>query len=296
MQEFLKERQLLPAAKQVTQEVLQEIQQSYDDVCCPGKECLCFFLFSMRFPDVDEAVDALREIKREAADLKAGRRLPPFKPRETPLSSTFLPLAAAKTPLASNVSSSLPKPRKPRTRSSTQQSDTLNLDDEDDGLETEEEDQEDQEPPTGGKNLVAYVPRKPLPTTTKARWDNGQAYSQEFIEFVKRNIDEMPFCVGMIQKLFGVSLNFLYHRNKDPDHLGGKFDKNPSKDIKTMDTVKKKLPKNLLSLDDLAALDCCKGDCPSKFSLQALAAHRGAYTKQGITNVSSPPLFSPAYL
>ncbi len=248
---------------------------------------------------MEDAVEALREIKRQATDFKDGKRRPPFTPRTTSL-VTSSPLAGKQTPTAHSKSEGLSasastkpltRPRKPKTRSSANPDPkTINLD----GDEDFEESKEEPEKETTGEDRVAFVPRKPLPATTKAGWGNGQAYSQEFTEFVKGNIEGMPFCVGMIQKLFGVSLKFLYHPNRDPEHLGGKFDKNPSKDVKVMSTVKKKLPKNLLPLEDFLVLECCKGECPNKFSAQSLGAHRQAYTKHGITNVGPlSHLFTP---
>jgi hypothetical protein len=104
------------------------------------------------------------------------------------------------------------------------------------------------------------------------------AKSTEYREFVEDNLKGNQFCVGMIQKLFSCSLNFLYRRSVNPEYLGGEWMKHNPRPAVTphLPPLKPLLESSTVTIEALAELKCCqrKPCCTQRLTVKVMNSYR----------------------
>ena len=305
LEDLLKERGLTKVATAVIKDAVSEVIDHFDDVACPNKECLCLFVYATtRFSTMEMAVESLRSLMRTAAHMRQSKGMGTTKPTPAPTStsSTAATPAGGSSSLAGGVEMEIDSA--PATPENWPERDTIIVDrdsdedsrdaseddlgDEDDQSDGTSDDEEDE---PGTPREMLKIPRRPYPKKRKPGYGSGRSYTSEFCQFVHDNTAGAPFCIQMIRHLFGVSNRFLYTPRKDPDHLGGKFDRNFAKETpKQQDPVKdKKKKKDLTPVPELCDLECCGRECSRILPETDMAGYRNAYQKKQVTQ-ASPPL------
>jgi hypothetical protein len=103
--EFLRE---LKSKKLPFEEAASQIRESlrgdYSDVCCPGKECLCFVLFLAKHKSNEEGVAALRLMKGLAAILREDKDKGKDKGKGQPSPRRSAPKLGAPQSLVEDIS------------------------------------------------------------------------------------------------------------------------------------------------------------------------------------------------